>query len=200
MRRLFSLSLICTLLFAGVARSTTVIPPSFDALVSGANTIFVGEVIGQNAIWVSTPQGRAIKTQVTFRVEDVWKGASGAVTRLEFLGGTIGETTMEVVGMPTFRVGQRSVLFVASERHVSPLVGFMHGRLRVERDFAGVDRVRTHDGRSLGAVNEIGPLRPDYLRSIAPMRLSELASAVKALGHRPVRRSLGGGGSLGGGR
>jgi hypothetical protein len=190
MQRLLPLSLICTLLFGSVASSTTVIPPSFDALVSGASTIFVGEVIGQDAIWVSTRQGRAIKTLVTFRVEDVWKGASGAVTRLEFLGGTIGDTTMEVIGMPTFRVGQRSVLFVASARHVSPLVGFMHGRMRVERDVAGVDRVRTHDGRSLGTVTQIGPLRSDYMRSITPMRLSELASAVKALG----RRSLGGGG------
>jgi hypothetical protein len=180
MRRRSFLSLICTLMFAGVASSTTVIPPSFDALVSRANTIFVGEVISQDAIWISTPQGRAIKTLVTFRVEEVWKGASGVVTRLEFLGGTIGDTTMDVVGMPTFRVGQRSVLFVAEGRHVSPLVGFMHGRLRVERDSAGVDRVRTHDGRSLGAVAEIGPLRPDYMRSITPMRLSELASAVKA--------------------
>ena len=184
MRRRLPLSFFCTMLFAGVASSTTVIPPSFDALVSGANTIFVGEVIGQNAIWVGTPQGRAIKTQVTFRVEDVWKGAAGAVTRLEFLGGTIGETTMEVVGMPTFHAGQRSVLFVTSARQVSPLVGFMHGRLRIERDFAGVDRVRTHDGRSLGGVSEIGPLRPDYMRSVTPMRLSELATAVKALGHR----------------
>lgn len=184
MRRLFPLSFLCSVLFAGTAISTTVIPPSFDALVSGANTIFVGEVIGQTAIWVGTPRGRAIRTQVTFRVEDVWKGAAGAVTRLEFLGGTIGETTMEVVGMPTFRAGQRSVLFVAAERQVSPLVGFMHGRLRIERDFAGVDRVRTHDGRSLGAVSEIGPLRADYMRSITPMRLSDLASAVKALAAR----------------
>ena len=180
MRRFIPLSLIGTLFFAGIASSTTVIPPSFGALVSAAHTIFVGEAVNQQAIWVSTPQGRAIKTLVTFRVEDVWKGASGAVTRLEFLGGTIGETTMEVIGMPTFRVGQRSVLFVASGRYVSPLVGFMHGRMRVERDVAGVDRVRTHDGRSLGAVTEIGPLRPDYMRSITPMRLSELASAVKS--------------------
>ena len=180
--RLLPLSLIGTLAMAGVATSTTVIPPSFDALVSGANTIFVGEAIGQRAIWVSTPQGRAIRTLVTFKVEDVWKGAAGPVTQLEFLGGTIGETTMEVIGMPTFSVGQRSVLFVAASRQVSPLVGFMHGRLRIERDYAGVDRVRTHDGRSLGHVSEIGPQRPNFMQSITPMRLSELASAVKARG------------------
>ena len=71
MRRLLPLSLICTLAFAAAAGSTTVIPPSFDTLVSRAGTIFVGEVIGQRAIWVGTPHGRAIRTQVTFKVEDV---------------------------------------------------------------------------------------------------------------------------------
>jgi hypothetical protein len=180
MQRFLPLSLICTLAFAGVARSTTVIPPTFDTLVSSASTIFVGEVIDQRAYWVSTRQGRAIRTAVTFRVEDVWKGAAGAVTLLDFLGGTIGQTTMEVVGMPVFHAGQRNVLFVASERAVSPLVGFMHGRMRVERDYFGVDRVRTNEGRSLGSVSEIGPQRPSLMLSINPMRLSELASAVRA--------------------
>jgi hypothetical protein len=180
MRRLLPLSLICTLAFAAVAGSTTVIPPTFDALVARARTIFVGEVVDQRSYWTTTPQGRVIRTQVVFRVEDVWKGSAGAVTQLEFLGGTVGEATMEVVGMPTFRVGQRNVLFVAPERAVSPLVGFMHGRMRVERDFFGVDRVRTHDGRSLGSIAHLGPFRADPTVSITPMRLSDLASAVRA--------------------
>ena len=110
MRRFLPLLLICTLAFANAAGSTTVIPPSFDALVSGANTIFVGEVIGQRAIWVSTRASRTIRTQVTFKVEDVWKGAIGAVTQIEFLGGTIGATKMEVIGMPTFTVDRKSVV------------------------------------------------------------------------------------------
>jgi hypothetical protein len=180
MRRLLALSVICTFLMAGVARSTTVIPPTFDSLVAGANTIFVGEVMGVRALWEATPQGRAIVTQVTFKVEDVWKGAVGGVTQLEFLGGTIGETTMEVVGMPAFREGQRSVLFVSSQVHAaSPLVGFWHGRLRVERDPYGTDRIRTYDGRSLGNPNEISAQRPSYLSSVTPMRLSDLAVAVR---------------------
>ncbi|HUQ88484.1 MAG TPA: hypothetical protein VM096_13055 [Vicinamibacterales bacterium] len=181
MRRLVALSLICTLLMAGVARSTTVIPPTFEALVSSANTIFVGEVMNVRASWISTPQGRAIRTYVTFRVEDVWKGAAGAVTQLDFLGGTIGETTMEVVGMPTFHEGQRSVLFVHGEvQTASPLVGFWHGRMRVEKDPNGVDRVRTFDGRSLGSPAEVGVNRVTSMVSVTPMRLSDLAIAVRS--------------------
>lgn len=180
MRRLLPLALICTLVFAGTAGSTTVIPPTFDALVGGANSVFVGEVMAVRARWTTTPRGRAIMTDVTFRVEDVWKGSVGPVTLLEFLGGTVDGVTMEVVGMPQFSVGQRNVLFVSAERSISPLVGFMHGRMKVERDFFGVDRVRTHDGRSLGNTAQIAPNRATYMMSITAMRLSELESAVRA--------------------
>jgi hypothetical protein len=180
MRRLLPLSLICTLLMTGVARSTTVIPPTFESMVAGANTIFVGEVMHVRSAWAATRQGRAITTHVTFKVEDVWKGAVGATTQLDFMGGEIGGVRMEVVGMPVFHEGQRGVLFVSGERAVSPLVGFWHGRLRIERDVNGVDRVRTHDGRSLGHPSEIGPQRPSYMLSITPMRLADLENAVRS--------------------
>src|SRR4026208_1434548 len=107
MRRLLTLSLICTLLMAGVASSTPVMPPPFETLVSSANTIFVGEVMDVSSEWISTRDGRAIITKVTFKVEDVWKGASGAVTQLEFLGGTGGEMTMGGGGMAAGREGPR---------------------------------------------------------------------------------------------
>jgi hypothetical protein len=163
-----------------VANSTTVIPPTFATLVAKANTIFVGEVTDVRSQWVATRQGRAIVTKVTFKVEDVWKGAAGAVTQLEFLGGTVGEMTMDVVGMPQFHAGQRSVLFVAGDATlVSPLVGFYHGRLRIEKDINGVDRVRTFDGRSLGSPNEVGANKADYMASVTPMRLSDLETAVR---------------------
>lgn len=180
MQRVSWLVLLCSLLMTGVARSTTVIPPTFESLVSTANTIFVGEVMDVRSDWVNTRQGRAIKTRVTFKVEDVWKGTSGTVTQLEFLGGTVGEMTMKVHGMPEFHEGQRSVLFVSPNvRAASPLVGFWHGRLRIERDLNGVDRVRTHDGRSLSTPTELGNNRPSYMLSLTPMRLSDFASAVR---------------------
>jgi hypothetical protein len=164
------------------AGSTFANPPSFDELVDRARTIFVGEAIDTRAIWESTPQGRSIVTQVTFKVDDVWKGSVGAVTRLEFLGGTIGDVTLDVSGVPSFRVGQRDVLFVSGDSlTVSPLVGFMYGRLRVERDaVSGVDRVRAFDGRWLSSTAEIGRPRVSALLPSQPMRLSDVAAAVRA--------------------
>jgi len=182
-RRLLLLTMVCTVAAAGVARSTTIVPPSFEALVSGANSIFVGEVMNVRADWEVTPQGRAIVTLVTFRVEDVWKGNLGAVTQLQFMGGEIGDIGMKVHGMPSFRTGQRDVLFVSREpRRISPLVGLMYGRMRVERDtVTSVDRVRTHDGRALGSVAQVGPQRAaPSLAAVTPMRLSDLESAVRA--------------------
>ncbi len=180
LRRAIPLTLLCSLLFAGVARSTTVIPPTFDELVSQARAIFVGEVVGQRAVWEATPQGRAIITIVTFRVEETWKGSASPVTQLEFLGGTIDDLTMQVAGMPKFTLGQRDVLFVGETAQVvSPLVGFMHGRLRILRNPAtGVDRVSTYDGRSLGSVAEFGAARAPALVPVTPMRLSDLKASV----------------------
>jgi hypothetical protein len=83
--------------------------------------------------------------------------------------------------MPVFRDGQRSVLFVSPEvGAASPLVGFWHGRMRVEKDPSGIDRVRTYDGRSLGHPSEVGLNRPGFQQPVTPMRLIDLAAAVRS--------------------
>lgn len=186
MRRLFALSLAWTLIVPAIVHPTTVKPPTFGALVAGAQVIFVGEVTNLAAAWDATPHGRAIVTRVTFRVSEVLKGSVGPMTQLEFLGGVIGEIGMKVEGMPAFRVGQRDVLFVGGiVRAASPLVGFMHGRLRVERDPGGIDRVFTHDGQMLRGVAEIGPQRAALAGGPGvAMRLADLAAAVRAEGAR----------------
>ncbi len=182
MQRRVTLFVLCSLLAVGVANSSTVRPVPFDALVSTADTILVGEVMNVRSEWETTRDGRAIITLVTFRVADVWKGSLGLVTQLEFLGGTIGQTSMVVSGVPQFAVGQRDVLFVgATVKTVSPIVGLMQGRMKIERDVNGVDRIRAFDGRSLTNTSEIGTLRGPVLGVPAPpMRLADFATAVRS--------------------
>ena len=76
--------------------------------------------------------------------------------------------------------GAGSVLFVSDQvRTISPLVSFWHGRMRVEKDPFGVDRVRTYDGRSLGSPAEVAAQRTSPMISVTPMRLADLAAAVR---------------------
>lgn len=180
MKRFFPLTLAALVAATSVVRSTTVIPPTFDELVSGAQAIFVGEVTGQRAYWETSAQGRSIVTLVTFRVEDVWKGQVSPIAPLEFLGGELDGLVMDVVGVPRFVTGQRDVLFVGeTARVVSPLVGFMHGRMRIEREPAtGIDRVRTYDGRALVTLGQLGPQRAVIPFDAPAMRLSDFKAEV----------------------
>ena len=122
-RRLSLLTTLCLLAAAGVARSTTVIPPTFDQLVAEAQTVFVGEVVSQRSVMDTSSQGRSIHTIVTFRVEDVWKGTLGAMTQLEFLGGTVGDLNnqQDIVG-----TGMRAAIEVGAR--------FQQGEIGVDLD------------------------------------------------------------------
>ena len=167
--------------------ATTVVPPSFDDLVSSAETIFIGEVVDQRSMWETKVDGRSIVTVVTFDVTRVLKGRLGLRTELTFLGGTMGDLTEQVVDMPKFRLGEEDVLFVSSERYsASPLVGFSHGRFRIETDPATRQPiVRDHDGKplilGLDASKPIGL----NLGTRGPLQLDEVESMVRDRVRRP---------------
>jgi hypothetical protein len=90
-------------------------------------------------------------------VQQVHKGRAGNTVTLQFLGGTIGDTTLEVAEMPHFKNGERVVLFVAGNgTAVSPILGFFHGRFSVRNGADGRDEVIAHDGQPLVETAEIG--------------------------------------------
>ena len=143
---------------APVARATTVVPPSFSELVSGADAIYRGRVTGIEARRVDRAGGsQIIKTFVTLAVEKVLKGAERTEVTLEFLGGTIGDESLNVVGMPKFAVGAREIVFVQNNgTQFCPLVGMMHGRYKILRDTAASrDYVTRDDGAPLTHVSEV---------------------------------------------
>ena len=180
-RRLAAVVLLAALLAAGQAGSTTVVSMTFDELLAGAEEAFLGQVVDQRSEWEQTRSGRAIVTLVTFRVERVLKGSPRIQAALEFLGGTVGEDTLTVPGVPQFHIGDRDVLFLNSViRPVSPVVGLMQGRFRVIRDpDRGVDTVRTFGGDALVSLEDIG--RPAIVgrpRAGASMTLDEFVASV----------------------
>lgn len=151
--------LICSsaLAFACATVATTVIPPSFDDLVSQAEVIFQGTVTNVRSEWTGEGAQRHIMSYVTFKVEDSIKGNPGTNITLRMLGGTVGVETMQVSDAPKFKVGDRDILFVENNgTQFIPLVGIMHGRFHVQKDETGRDVVFTNEGSPLSDVTKVG--------------------------------------------
>jgi hypothetical protein len=148
----FFLSLACLCVGLHAARGTTVIPPTFDELVSRAEVIFQGTVTDVRSQWTGEGAQHRIESYVTFRVEDAMKGAPGESYTLRMLGGTVDGETMEVSDSPKFKIGDRDVIFVENNgSQFIPLVGIMHGRFHVDKD--------KETGREMITTNEREPLK-----------------------------------------
>jgi hypothetical protein len=153
----FLLLLLCAGLAVASVRATTVIPPTFDQLVSDAEFIFEGTVTDSRSQWTGEGAERVIVTHVTFKIEDAVKGAPGTNYTIRILGGTVAGETMEVSDTPRFKVGDRDILFVEHNgTQFVPLVGIMHGRFRVQTDANGRDVVAKDNGALLANAAKLG--------------------------------------------
>jgi hypothetical protein len=131
----FTLPLLLALLLAPAARATSVLAPTFAELVAESDSIVRGTVTAVRSETFDSPQGRGIHTFVTLRVERALKGTPGDSVTLRLLGGTVGPRTLRVVGLPSFAVGQRQLVFFAHNgQTLCPLIGAGHGRYHVVTD------------------------------------------------------------------
>jgi hypothetical protein len=179
MFRLAAVACVAALCVATSANATTWLPVTFNDLVTRADVIFVGDVVDVRPYTLNTREGTVIRTRVTFQISDPLFGTTGALEVLEFLGGEIGDAGMAVAGMPTFKVGDRRVVFASRGRSINPIVGFTQGLMQIRRDSGGIDRVLTLDGVALATTDSIGTERARV--SVAPsaaMRLSDLRNRI----------------------
>jgi hypothetical protein len=176
-----SLFCLCCLLFVfSAARGTTVIPPTFDELVTKAETIFEGTVTGMRSEWTGQGADRHIVTYVTFKIEDAIKGTLGADYTIRMFGGTVDGQTMEVTDAPRFKVGDRDILFVENNgSQFIPLVGIMHGRFHVQADANGANEKIAKDNGA--AVADLAKLGQDEHAAVTGTALSkaEFKAAIR---------------------
>ena len=137
------------LLLPRLTGATTVLAYSFASLVQAAEVIAVGTVTAIENRWDAEKE--APFTLVTFSDLEVLKGeVSQSTWTLHFLGGpTPDGRTLQLVGVPQFRVGERCIVFSAGNEHQAvPLVGLWQGVYRVEFDAQrGVATVHDHAGQ-----------------------------------------------------
>jgi hypothetical protein len=151
------LLILCAALAATNVRATTVIPPTFDELVTEAELIFQGTVTEVHSQWIGEGAEHRIVTFVTFTIEDALKGAPGNNYTIRMLGGTVDGETMEVSDSPKFKMGDRDILFVEHNgSQFMPLVGIMHGRFHVLKDQNGRESVAKDTGAPVANLTKLG--------------------------------------------
>src|SRR3954471_21975581 len=153
-----SLVLLGALALCLPLHATTVIPPTFDELVTEADTIFEGTVTGVRSEWTGQGSERHIVSYVTFKIEDSIKGTLGTEYTIRMFGGTVDGKTMEVTDAPRFKVNDRDILFVTHNgTQFIPLVGIMHGRFHVQADENGAEeKIAKDTGAKLADVTKLG--------------------------------------------
>jgi hypothetical protein len=181
MKKSYLLALLATFFAASNSlHGTTVIPPSFDELVSRAEVIFQGSVTDVRSQWVGEGAQRHIVTYVTFQVEDAIKGTPGATYTMRMLGGTVDGQTMEVSDSPKFKKGDRDFLFVEHNgQQFIPLVGIMHGRFRIEHEQNGREIVATNSGEPLSDVASLGKEEHGVSSEKAALSPSQFKAAIQ---------------------
>ena len=158
--------------------ATSYLAVSFDDLLAKADMIFVGDVLDVRPFAVESREGTAIMTRVTFVVRDPLLGTSSTLEILEFMGGELGDIGQRVAEMPTFKPGDRRVVFAKRERSINPIVGFTQGLMKIAQDDAGLDVMMTSTGEPLARTEDIGRPRGTGVRESRPMALSSFRASI----------------------
>lgn len=186
-----------TLAFITAQRSeaTTVPAPGFPQMVARAERIFTATVSSVQSAWEVRGGHRCITTTVAFKVEQMHKGAAAQELTLNFLGGSVGQDTMDVQGVPKFRPGEHVILFSENNgRQFCPLVGIHHGKLLIERDAkSGSSVLLRHNRQPVTQASDVGSDRSPPIVAAGqatprPMSVEDFLETVKkelATGARP---------------
>ena len=129
------LILLFTFIQVGQARCTVVLRMGFDQVVTGAELIFEGRVISQETR--PSPVNGKPFTYFTFEIIEVIKGDFAQPSiEIGFMGGQLGEFTLEVSEMQMPTLDERGIYFVESlsKQQVHPFIGWSQGHYLVETD------------------------------------------------------------------
>jgi hypothetical protein len=156
MRRLVILSLLLALVAGVPAGASTFLNMDQRELVQKSAAVVDGEVLQVHSFWDA--KGRVIITEAIIKVSDSVAGNIGSAIVVRTFGGTVEGYTVEAHGFPTFKRGERYLLFLESERNgAHQVTGYQLGQYRITLDkngaevavptFDGAARLLTRDGR-----------------------------------------------------
>jgi len=163
------------------AGASTFVAMSDQQLVAQSDAIVVGKVLETFSYW--NDEHTMIYTEAVINVQRVVVGEAPALINVRTAGGVVGSYKVEATGFPTFREGQRQLLFVhRSDAGVVELTGYRQGQFYVQKTAEGREMAvpAVHNVRLLTRTGELAP-RP---RTVP---LESKISAVQSI-HERVQR------------
>jgi len=126
------LSLIASTFGANFADASTIMKADLDQVAKESELIFEGRAVSK-ATRPSPTSGKPF-TYYTFEIIDIIKGSySNPTIEMGFMGGTLGDITLEVSDMRMPDIGERGIYFVENigEQQIHPLFGWQQGHYLV---------------------------------------------------------------------
>ncbi|HKV03582.1 MAG TPA: hypothetical protein VJO53_00600 [Candidatus Acidoferrales bacterium] len=145
--------LACTALLPALnatAGATTFASMSLAQLSQTAQFIVRAKCLENTTGWDSGE----IWTLTSFEVEESWRGAAPERVSVRLLGGRIGSLTSRVSGVPRFRPGEETVLFLESTpRGEFTIVSWEQGTFRIRLKTGAHQQGVTQDTATIPAFN-----------------------------------------------
>lgn len=139
---LISIFLAVVLIFSVSAfpvSATTLERMSVTKMAHAARAIVRAKCTGTSSLW----QAGEIWTIVAFESEENWKGSTPAEFQVRLLGGTAGNLTSTVSGVPHFQPGEDVILFLEpTSLGDFAIVGWAEGTFRIHRTRRGTEALQ----------------------------------------------------------
>jgi hypothetical protein len=168
--------------WAATARASLILALDLPAMVGRADRIAVVDVAAVRSSWNAAHD--RIVTAIELTVVDGWKGelAPGAHLTVLQPGGTVGDVTTTVDGMPRFAPGERALVFLHGPPDRATVVGLTQGKRPLHRD-AGTGHwlVRAPDRAGADFVRPRNTLAAAPIFQPREQPLEELRAQVRAL-------------------
>jgi hypothetical protein len=170
---------------AFVAKATTLMRMSLAQMARTAQVIVRARCVSNATLW---DEGE-IWTRTTFDVEESWSGPPGTrQIAVRLLGGSLGNISSRVSGIPRFQPGEDTVLFLEPSRNGDfAIVSWQQGTFRIRQNAAMGAEIVVQDTASV-LTYDPGSRRFEAA-GIRAMALADFRSrVVAALGASPSRK------------
>lgn len=172
------LAVLLIFLLPPSAGATAVIRLAPEELAARSSLVGEGEVLSVRS--VRSADGKKIVSRVRLRLDERWKGEEAREVEIAVPGGTVGELTQIVQGMPAFEEGEEVLVFL--ERPVREtayrVVGLAQGKFSVAEvpeqgrflipNLEGLKLVDPRTGEAASPFVEMPVPLEDFRRRILP--------------------------------